>query len=53
MVLNDILGEDTGFDSETNQVTLIDHDGTEQLALMSKEETANRIWDRVAAMLQK
>ena len=51
MVVNDILGEKTGFDVDTNQVTLISHDGVEQLALMSKEETANRIWDRVVSLL--
>jgi len=51
MVVNDILGEKTGFDVDTNQVTLISHDGVEQLALISKEETANRIWDRVVSLL--
>jgi phosphopantothenoylcysteine decarboxylase/phosphopantothenate--cysteine ligase len=51
MVVNDILGEKTGFDADTNQVTLISHDGVEQLALISKEETANRIWDRVILLL--
>ncbi|XOF32353.1 MAG: bifunctional phosphopantothenoylcysteine decarboxylase/phosphopantothenate--cysteine ligase CoaBC [Candidatus Electrothrix sp. YB6] len=50
MVVNDILGKDTGFDAETNQVTLITRNGTEQLALLSKEETANRIWDKVIAL---
>ena len=51
MVVNDIMGEKTGFDADTNQVTLISNDGVEQLALMSKEQTANCIWDRVATML--
>lgn len=51
MVVNDILGENTGFDVDTNQVTLISQDGTESLELMSKEETANRIWDRVISLL--
>ncbi len=51
MVVNDILGEKTGFDVDTNQVTLIGQDGVEQLELMSKEETANRIWDRVVSLL--
>ena len=50
IVVNDILGEKTGFDVDTNQVTLISHDGVEQLALISKEETANRIWDRVVSL---
>ncbi len=47
MVVNDILGERTGFDVDTNQVTLITRDDTEQLALLSKEETANCIWNKV------
>ena len=51
MVVNDILGEKTGFDVDTNQVTLISQDGAERLELMSKEETANCIWDRVVSLL--
>ena len=47
MVVNDILGKQTGFDVDTNQVTLITRDDTEQLALLSKEETANCIWNKV------
>ena len=50
MVVNDIMGEKTGFDVDTNQVTLISQDGVEQLDLMSKEETANRIWNRVVSL---
>lgn len=51
MVVNDILGRKTGFDVDTNQVTLISQDGAERLELMSKEETANCIWDRVLSLL--
>jgi phosphopantothenoylcysteine decarboxylase/phosphopantothenate--cysteine ligase len=47
IVVNDILGKKTGFDVDTNQVTLISRTGIERLELMSKEETANRIWDKV------
>lgn len=46
MVLNDILGKETGFDVDTNQVVLIDNSGSEKLPLLSKEETAHRIWDK-------
>lgn len=53
MVVNDILGEKTGFDVDTNQVMLIGQDGVERLELMSKEETANRIWDRVVSLLEQ
>lgn len=50
IVVNDILGKQTGFDVDTNQVILITQEGTEQLALLSKEATANRIWDKVIAL---
>ncbi|MDD2466919.1 MAG: bifunctional phosphopantothenoylcysteine decarboxylase/phosphopantothenate--cysteine ligase CoaBC [Desulfobulbus sp.] len=47
IVVNDILGSRTGFDVETNQVTLISRSSSQELPLLSKEETANRIWDAV------
>ncbi len=50
MVVNDILGEKTGFDVDTNQVTLVSRDGVEHLELLTKEETANRIWDKALAL---
>jgi len=51
MVVNDILGEQTGFDVATNQVTLISLNSTQSLPLLSKEETAHRIWDAVIPLL--
>ena len=51
IVVNDILGEATGFDAATNRVTLIDREGSRELALMSKEDTADHIWDAVRALL--
>ncbi len=50
MVVNDILGDDTGFDVDTNRVTLISAKGVERLELLSKEETADQIWDSVLAL---
>lgn len=50
IVVNDILGSATGFDVATNQVTLIDHRTVTPLPLLSKEETADRIWDKVAEL---
>nr|WP_321467164.1 bifunctional phosphopantothenoylcysteine decarboxylase/phosphopantothenate--cysteine ligase CoaBC [uncultured Desulfobulbus sp.] len=50
IVVNDILGSRTGFDVETNQVTLINRGGSQELPLLSKEETANRILDAVLAL---
>ncbi len=51
IVVNDILGTQTGFDVETNQVTLIDRAGSLVLPLLSKEATADRIWDKVVTLL--
>ena len=46
IVINDISKTETGFAADTNRVTLIDRNGArEDLPLLSKEETAQRIWD--------
>lgn len=50
IVMNDILGSTTGFDVETNQVTLIDQQGSTTLPLLSKEKTADHIWDKIVAI---
>jgi len=51
---NDITEASSGFDVDTNKVTLIDRDGkTEELPLMSKREVAERILDKVGGMLKK
>ncbi len=51
IVVNDILGTRTGFDVETNQVTLIDRTSSILLPLLSKDDTADRIWDRIVFLL--
>jgi phosphopantothenoylcysteine decarboxylase/phosphopantothenate--cysteine ligase len=52
IVANDITEADSGFDVDTNRVTLIDKSGrVEELPLMSKREVAEIILDRVAGML--
>jgi phosphopantothenoylcysteine decarboxylase/phosphopantothenate--cysteine ligase len=51
IAVNDILGHQTGFDAETNQVTLISQKDTERLELLSKEDTADRIWDKALSLL--
>jgi len=50
IVVNNILGLKTGFDVETNQVTLIDRNGSHPLPLLSKVTTANRIWDHILTL---
>ncbi|WP_417913026.1 bifunctional phosphopantothenoylcysteine decarboxylase/phosphopantothenate--cysteine ligase CoaBC [Candidatus Electronema sp. TJ] len=52
IVVNDILGSSTGFEADTNQVTLITRNSSETLELLSKEETADRIWDKALCLLQ-
>ena len=53
MAANDISAPDSGFDVDTNRVTLIDRQGNlEEIPLMSKREVADRILDRVANLLK-
>ena len=48
MVLNNPLEEGAGFQTDTNKVTLINRDGnTEKLELMSKQNVADEILDRI------
>jgi len=52
IVINDIIGTDTGFGSDTNQVNLIDRDyQLEKLPLLSKEECASMILDKVVKLV--
>jgi phosphopantothenoylcysteine decarboxylase/phosphopantothenate--cysteine ligase len=52
IVANDVSAPDSGFAVDTNQVTLIHRSGeAESLPLLSKEEVADRILDRVAVLL--
>jgi phosphopantothenoylcysteine decarboxylase/phosphopantothenate--cysteine ligase len=54
IIANDITAKDSGFGSDTNKVTLIDKSGkTESLPLMSKQEVADRVLDRVVGILAK
>ena len=53
IAINDIGSVHTGFEAETNQVTLLDKNGSSQLPLVSKEKTADLIWDHVVQMLAK
>jgi phosphopantothenoylcysteine decarboxylase/phosphopantothenate--cysteine ligase len=51
---NDVTEPGSGFATDTNRVTLIGRDGaTEDLPLMTKREVADRILDRVVALLSK
>jgi phosphopantothenoylcysteine decarboxylase/phosphopantothenate--cysteine ligase len=53
IVANDITASDAGFSVDTNRVTLLDSSGNaEVLPLMSKEEVAAAILERLAPRLQ-
>lgn len=54
MVANDVSATDSGFAVETNRVHLLTPDGeVETLPLMSKQEVAERLLDRVARLLER
>ncbi len=54
IVANDITDAESGFDVDTNKVTLIDRDGkVEKLPLLTKKEVADKILDKVVGILGK
>ncbi len=50
IAVNDIGSARTGFAADTNQVTLLDAQGSYPLPLLSKEQTADLIWDHIVSM---
>ena len=54
IVANDVTKEGSGFEVDTNQVTIIGADGvTEELPLLTKYEVGDKLLDRVAALLER
>jgi len=52
IVGNDVAATDSGFDTDTNRVTIIDRSGNrEDLPLMSKRDVAHKVIDRVVEAL--
>ena len=51
IVANDVSRAESTFGSDTNRVTLVSLDGSEQLELMSKDDVAHAIVSRVASLL--
>lgn len=51
IVLNSLRDEGAGFRTDTNKVTMIDGNGEEALPLMSKQETAMHIVNKLAGLL--
>jgi phosphopantothenoylcysteine decarboxylase/phosphopantothenate--cysteine ligase len=53
IVANDITAPSSGFDAETNKVTLLDREGNiEELPLLPKSEVAHKILDKVVQLLK-
>lgn len=50
IVANNLRQEGAGFGTDTNVVTLLSKQGTEELPLLSKEEVADRLLDRLLAL---
>jgi phosphopantothenoylcysteine decarboxylase/phosphopantothenate--cysteine ligase len=50
IVVNDVSRSEIGFDSERNEVTIVERGGRHEVPLASKEEIADAILDRVAAL---
>jgi len=54
IVANDITATDSGFDVDTNKVTIIDRDGkVDSLPLLTKSEVADKVLDRVVGLLDR
>jgi phosphopantothenoylcysteine decarboxylase/phosphopantothenate--cysteine ligase len=54
IVANDITASDSGFGTDTNRVTIIDRKGKiDRLPLLTKREVAERVLDKVAALLSR
>lgn len=52
IVANDITADDSGFGADTNRVIIIDKQGgIDNLPLLTKQEVADRVLDRVAQLL--
>ena len=54
IVANDITDSDSGFNADTNRVTIIDREGKiDSLPLLAKREVADKVLDRAAALLSR
>jgi phosphopantothenoylcysteine decarboxylase/phosphopantothenate--cysteine ligase len=54
IAVNDITAKDAGFAVDTNRITILDNNGSEErLPLLSKEAASNLIWNRVVKLLSR
>ncbi len=52
IAVNNICSAETGFESDNNQILLIDRKGSRLLPMTSKEHTADMIWDEVVERIK-
>jgi phosphopantothenoylcysteine decarboxylase/phosphopantothenate--cysteine ligase len=50
VVANHVGRPGTGFESETNEASIVSADGVETLERLGKDELASRIWDRIVEL---
>jgi phosphopantothenoylcysteine decarboxylase/phosphopantothenate--cysteine ligase len=51
IVANDVLSQGAGFEVDTNQVTLVSHDSSDPLPLMTKDDVASIVIDRLERLV--
>jgi len=51
VIANDVSRSDIGFNSDNNQVLLVDREGTEELPLMGKSQLARLLISKLAGKL--
>ena len=53
IVANNLKTAGAGFGTDTNVVTILTEDATEELPVMSKEEVAQKILDQILSRIQQ
>lgn len=52
VVFNNVLSPGSGFDVDTNEITILEKDGVSPFPLMSKDEVAETLLDRIAHFIR-
>jgi len=52
MVFNNVISPGSGFDVDTNEITIIEKDGMTSLPLLSKDEAADAILDKISHLFE-
>jgi len=51
MIFNDVTSEGSGFDVDTNEITIIEKTGISSFPLMTKDAVADTILDRIVKLI--